>query len=771
MDLQSKHNGSGGSEALAPIDLPSFEQKHLAFSHLAEERSPLLHYWQVLRKRKWVMLATFAIAFVLSAIATLSETRLYQATSKVAIFPEVPNVLGFKDADSVNFPDEEYEATLETQVAILRSDALAIKVIEAMRLYQNPQFTTVKQPDLSPSAMGDSSMPPDPTQAAALLGAFHGGLNIQLVPGTRLIQVSYTHHDPRLATEVTNTLVKTFIEENFRTKYNSASQTSDWLSRELADLQLKVQTSEEKLVRYQKDHGILGVDEKENIVTEKLVELNKELTEAETERIEKEADYKLALNGDPDSFEKDTPDGRNTAGTLLDKLRERQADLETQYAMATTQFGSAYPKVTELSNQIKQVRSAIEAEKKKMVDKMRDEYLAAQQREVLLESAFNQQKQEANKLNESAIEYTVLKRDAETNRQLYQDLLQRLKEAGVSAGLRSSNIRVVDIARIPTAPIYPNVHRSLVLGFLMALGLAIGLAFVLETFDNTVRTVEEISTVSTLPALGTIPLQLPETSLHKRALTISPEVEPPRMLPLVTYERPKSEAAEAYRALRTSILLSSFGAPPKVILVTSAMPQEGKTTISANSALVLAQRGSRVLLIDADLRRPGLQRLFGLGSRGGGLSTLISGSDKAEDVILPCPEVSNLWILPAGPIPPQPTELVGSNLMKDHIARWRNEFDHIVIDTPPCLSVTDAVLLSPEADRVILVARSGQTTRAALRRACDLLLQVNARVMGIVLNALNLHSTGGYYYYSGRYSNHYYSDESAGRTETADKAS
>ena len=771
MDLQSKHNGSGGSEALAPIDLPFHEQRPQAFPHLAEERSPLLHYWQVLRKRKWVMLAMFAIAFTLSAIATLSETRLYQATSKVAIFPEVPNVLGFKNADSVSFPDEEFEATLETQVAILRSDALAIKVIEAMRLYQNPQFTNVKQPNSPPSSMGDSSMPPDPTQAAALLGAFHGGLSIQLVPGTRLIQVSYTHHDPRFATEVTNTLVKTFIEENFRTKYNSASQTSDWLSRELADLQLKVQTSEEKLVRYQKDHGILGVDEKENIVTEKLGELNKELTEAETERIQKEADYKLALNGDPDSFGKDAPNGRNTTGTLLDRLREKQADLETQYALATTQFGSAYPKVTELSNQIKQVGAAIEEEKKKMVDKMRDEYLAAQQREVLLESAFNQQKQEANKLNESAIEYTVLKRDAETNRQLYQDLLQRLKEAGVSAGLRSSNIRIVDIARIPTMPIYPNVHRSLVLGFLMAMGLAIGLAFVLETFDNTVRTIEEISTVSTLPALGTIPLQLPEDSQHKRALTISPEAEPSRALPLVTFERPKSEAAEAYRALRTSILLSSFGAPPKVILVTSAMPQEGKTTISANSALVLAQRGSRVLLVDADLRRPGLQKLFGLGSIGGGLSTLITGSDKAEDVILPCPEVSNLWILPAGPIPPQPTELVGSNVMKEHLARWRNEFDHVVIDTPPCLSVTDAVLLSPEVDRVILVARSGQTTRAALRRACDLLLQVNARVMGIVLNALNLNSTGGYYYYSGRYSSHYYSDESAGRTATANKAS
>jgi capsular exopolysaccharide synthesis family protein len=240
---------------------------------------------------------------------------------------------------------------------------------------------------------------------------------------------------------------------------------------------------------------------------------------------------------------------------------------------------------------------------------------------------------------------------------------------------------------------------------------------------------------------------------RKRLQTISACSGETSSLALVTYERPKSEAAEAYRALRTSILLSSFGAPPKVILVTSALPQEGKTTVSANSALVLAQRGSRVLLIDADLRRPMIEKLFGLASREG-LSTLISGSSKVEDVILRSQEVPNLWILPAGPIPPQPAELLGSTVMKDHIAHWRTDFDHIVIDTPPCLSVTDAVLLSPEADRVILVARSGQTTRPALRRACDLLLQVNARVMGIVLNALNLRSGDGYY--SSRYRSNYY---------------
>jgi succinoglycan biosynthesis transport protein ExoP len=771
MDLQSKHNGSGGSEAIEPVELLPFEKSHHALHpHLAQEHSAILHYWQILRKRKWVMLATFAVVFSLSAIAVLSETRLYQATSKVAIFPEVPNILGFKDGIDNNYADFDFEAALETQVAILRSDALALKVIETMRLSQDPRFTTVRQ-DLPESSMPGSSMQPDPAQAAGLLGAFHGGLNVQLVPSTRLIQVSYTHPDARFATEIANTLVKTFIEENFRAKYDSASQTSDWLSRELADLQLKVQTSEEKLVRYQKDHGILGVDEKQNVVTEKLDELNKELTAAETDRIEKEADYKLAMNGDPDSFTKVTLNGRNT-GELLDKLQEKEADLETQYAMATTEFGSGYPKVTELSNQLKQVRAAIEAEKKKMQEKMRDEYLAALQREKLLQSTFDQQKQEANQLNESAIEYTVLKRDAETNRQLYQDLLQRLKEAGVSAGLRSSNIRVVDIARIPTQPISPNVRRSLVLGFLLGLGLAIGLAWTLESFDNTVRSIEEIASVSTLPALGTIPLQLASDGpLRKPTLTISADLEQSGMLALVTFERPKSEAAEAYRALRTSILLSAFGAPPKVILVTSAMPQEGKTTISANSALVLAQRGSRVLLVDADLRRPSLEKLFGLTSHHAGLSTLISGSSKVEDVILPCPEVPSLWILPAGPIPPQPAELLGSTVMKDHIARWRNEFDHVIIDTPPCLSVTDAVLLSPEADRVILVARSGQTTRPALRRACDLLLQVNARVMGIVLNALNLRAGDGYYYYSGRYSNHYYSEESVDDKTTASKVS
>ena len=754
MPLEPRRNNSDDLQALEPIDLLPAKGPQSVYPYLAQQQNPILHYWQILRKRKWAVLAAFGIVFALSVIATLNATRLYQATSKVAIFPENPNVLGFKDAENGS-PDYEYEATMETQAAILRSDALAMKVIEAMHLDQDPAFTGATRPQAEDS-IRVSNMQPDPAKAAGLLGAFRGGLSVQIIPNSRLVQISYTHPNPRLATEMVNALVRTFIEENFKTKYESVTQTSDWLSTELADLQLKVQTSEEKLVRYQKDHSILGVDEKQNIVTAKLNELNNELTVAQTDRIQKESNYRLAVAGDP-AFAKTSREGTSS---MLGKLREKEADLNTQYAQATTQFGSGYPKVVELSNQLKQVRTEIVAEETRMQHEIRDEYLAAVQRENLLTTAFEQQKQEANQLNESAIEYSVLKRDAESNRQLYQDLLQRLKEAGVSAGLRSSNIRVVDVARTPTSPITPDVPRNIRFGVLLGLACGIGLAFVLESLDTSIRNMEELSAISTLPALGTIPLQLSSNgSLRKRLKMVSAETEKSESPALVTYARPKSEAAEAYRALRTSILLSSFGAPPKVILVTSASPQEGKTTISANSALVLAQRGSRVLLIDADLRRPSIDKLFGVRSRGG-LSTLISGSDKVEDVVIPCPEVPNLWILPAGPIPPQPAELLGSTVMKDHIAHWRSFFDHIIIDTPPCLSVTDAVLLSPEADRVILVARSGQTTKAALRRACEMLLQVNARVMGIVLNALNRHSAEEYYQYGGRYANHYYHEES-----------
>jgi capsular exopolysaccharide synthesis family protein len=347
-------------------------------------------------------------------------------------------------------------------------------------------------------------------------------------------------------------------------------------------------------------------------------------------------------------------------------------------------------------------------------------------------------------------------------------MLAKQKEALVMAGLRSNTIRIVDPARAPVFPSHPNVPRNMLIGFLFGLTAGIALAFVQEMLDNTVKTPEEVTYLTALPALGMIPLnkRLTEkaakaaragnghgsTSLARKD-TWRDEVE------LVSHSRPKSEIAEAYRALRTSILLSGLGAPPRCILVTSALPQEGKTTTAINIAIVLAQKGGRVLLVDADMRRPSIHTKLALRARGG-LSTLLTGSDTLGNVLVNSTEVPNLHVLPAGPPPPHPAELLGSSVMKSFIAEWREKFDHVIIDSPPCLSVTDAVLLSVEVDAVALVLRSGQTPKDAIRRARNLLFQVQAKVLGVVVNAVDMRSPDMYYYsYASKYGS-YYTDTS-----------
>ena len=690
------------------------------------EQSAVLYYWQILRKRRWYVLGTLAAVLGISAIISLASTRIYQASSKLAIFPESASPVDFKDAGTGTSAGDN-DLALQTQASILLSDTLALKAIDTMHLDRDPRFTHKTSTEQNPSLSQNAP------QTMALLRQFRGGLKVEPVPGTRIVVVNYSDPDPRLAADVVNTLVQTFIEANVRTRFESATQTAEWLSKELSDLRIKVEASEEKLVRYQREHGILGIDEKQNIVTAKLDELNRELTAAEGDRIHKESNYKFAMSTDPAVSEQTVPAGNSP---LLDKLLEKEADLDTQYAQLTTQFGSGYPKVSELSNQLKELRAEIAGEEIRARHSLRDEYLTAVQREKMLTAAMEQQKQEANKLNESAIEYSVLKRDSDSNHQLYDNLLQKLKEAGIAAGLRSSNIRVVDVAQIPDVPVSPHVPRNLAFGFLLGLGGGIALALVLENLDTTVRDMEDAKAICPLPALGMIPLQSSLSNGRNKTLGALSGSNG-NCLSLIAYTQPRSPAAESFRALRTSIILSSFGAPPRVILVTSSLPKEGKTTVSANSAIVLAQRGSRVLLVDGDLREPAIANMFGIPANAG-LSTIIDGHYRFEDVVVRVPHIPNLSILSSGAVTSQPAELLGSSRMKESIARWRSEFDYVVIDTPPCLSFTDAVLLSREADGVILVARWGQTTKAALRAASDLLLQVNANMIGLVLNAYDL---------------------------------
>jgi capsular exopolysaccharide synthesis family protein len=324
--------------------------------------------------------------------------------------------------------------------------------------------------------------------------------------------------------------------------------------------------------------------------------------------------------------------------------------------------------------------------------------------------------------------------------------LQKLKEASVSAGLKSSNIRVVDVARVPLAPARPDKRRNILLALAMGVLGGVVLAFLFEAVDNTVRTPEQAQALSNLPALGIIPASQ-NAMLRSRSQRSLPGKSGTReSVELVTYRRPKSDISESYRALRTAILLSASGSPPRVMLITSALPQEGKTTTSINTAVTLAQKGARVLLVDADLRRPSIHKVFNIKPKVG-LSTVLTGASQLEYTITHVPQLPNLFLLPAGPPPPHPAELLGSNLMKQLILQWRKEYDHVIFDTPPALSVTDSILLSVDMDAVILVIRSGNTTKAALRRTRELLTQVNARVLGVVVNAVDVDSPDYYHYY------------------------
>src|SRR5580658_3238174 len=605
------------------------------YPELHPQESALGEYVRVLVKRKWTVLACLFTIFSLVAIASLKMTPVYEANGSIEINKPDSGLVNFSNSPTFNV--DYYDPTeLETEVKILQSDLLALQVIKDLGLDRRPQFggktsTLPSSLDLAPDPLQA-----DPVRTSALISGFRSNLKVTLAPNTHIVEVHFRSPDKDLAADVVNSLMETYRDNNFKSRFDSTMQASDWLKKQLVDLEMKVETSQEKLVRYQKEHEILGIDEKQNITTQKLDELNKALTTAESERMDKESVYRLVQSGDADTIASaasvlDAAGTGTQASGLLESLRGKEADVKIQAAELSTQFGPSYPKVAQLNTQLKEIDAQILKESKKLADKIRGQYMAAVQRETMLHHALEKQKQEANKLNESAIEYSILKRDLESYRTLYEGLMQKMKEATVSAGLKSNNFRIVDVARVPTYPIEPNVPRNLAFAFMLGLTSGVGLAFLLEGLDNTVRTTEQAQMISGLPPLGMIPMgsrTARDGANAKRLVTATSN----EAVELVTQVRPQSQMAESYRALRTSLLLSNLGAPPKVIMVTSARPQEGKTTTSINTAIVLAQKGVRVLLIDADLRRPSIHKTLGMGPRSG-LSNVLTGSATLEQAI------------------------------------------------------------------------------------------------------------------------------------------
>ena len=504
------HANSSIVRELQPADFGRMSGPR-AYPELASQESAVRDYLRVLLKRKWTVLACLVVVFSVVAIASLKMTPVYEASGSIAINKPDSSLGNFSNSTTFNL--DYYDPTeLETEVKILQSDLLALQVVKDLGLDRRPEFGGKAAPTSSSLDLAPDPLQDDPGRTSALLGSFRGSLKVTLAPNTKIIEVHYCSPDRQLAANVVNKLMEDYTENNFKSRFDSTMQAEDWLKNQLVDLQMKVESSQQKLVQYQKEHEILGIDEKQNITTAKLDELNKALTAAESERMDKESVYRLVESGDADTVASAVSAldaagaGTQSASGLLENLRAKEADLKIQAAQLNTQFGPSYPKLAQLNSQLKEVDAQILLETKKVAAKIRGQYMAALQRENMLHDALEKQKQEENKLNESAIDYSILKRDLDSYRQLYEGLMEKMKEAGVSAGLKSNNFRIVDVARVPTYPIEPNIPRNLAFAFILGLTSGVGLAFLQEGLDNTVRTTEQAQMISGLPPLGMIPL-------------------------------------------------------------------------------------------------------------------------------------------------------------------------------------------------------------------------------------------------------------------------
>jgi succinoglycan biosynthesis transport protein ExoP len=716
-----------------PRALPAMEG---SFAN-GQEYVSLSTYWHTLMKRRWTIATVALVITTLVAVVSFKMQPVYKATARVQVESETPMVQSIEEVFQKTSADDTY---LQTQIQVLESETLAWRTIEELRLREHL---------ISPSKL---SKIPEEKQKVRLIEAFKRRLSVELTPKTRMLAVSFEDPDPQLAARVATTLVNNYIDYNFRQKYDATRQASAWMEQQLDELKAKVESSQQALVEYEREHQLVNTGEKETVQEQILSELSKDQTAAESDRLQKESLYhEVEIN-------------RAQLATLvhndlLQKLEEKLADLRDQYTETVAQYGPKFPKAIRLDEEIQDLRGQILAEQERVLARIRKDYTAAVTRERLASGAVAQQKEAVGAQNQLLVQHNILAREFESNQQLYQSLLERLKNATVSAGLQSTNIHMVDAALPPSEPVRPRKSLNIALGLLAGIVLGTMTAFAQEGMDHSVKSAEEVEQLLMTPALAVVPLHRGSESANRKMMGAKFQrslKDPSEKLPretnvaLAIIANPQSTLAEAYRTLRTSVLLSLAPNPPKSILITSSQAGEGKTATALNLAQTLAQRKGKVVIVDCDLRKGGIARILRIDNEKG-VSTVLTGADKLTDALQQFEE-SNLWILPSGPVPPNPAELVGSDRMADICTELSKNFEHIVIDSPPVLAVTDATIMAGLVDGVVLIAESGRTHRAGLMRTRAILENAGARILGVVLNKMDLRRDG----YGYGYGNYYY---------------
>jgi capsular exopolysaccharide synthesis family protein len=763
------------ARTLAPpaVELGSYVEDH--------EGNALHDFWCVIRERIWVVLGFLFGAVLTTALVVWTMEPIFTATTTILIEPRTPRVVEIPQVLSEPLRPDEDEY-YKTQYEIMKSRSLAAQVIQAENLEQNDAFTgkgrergfiltlwsdattwlnALVSQFLPPSAPPDAGNRPavNPGAISTYIGEM---LEVKPIKGTRLVNVAFNTPDPELSARLANAHAEAYIRQGVGLRSKASQEAQKFLEEKLVELQERVEESEGALNSYRRDKGILSLDDKENIVVERLADLNKRLTEAEADRIGLEAHVRLIRMRDYDAL----PAVINSA--LIQTLKGRLVQLEGEYANLSTQFKLGYPKLAQLKAQLQETQLRLQQEIQKVVGGIESSYMAAAAKEKDLRAKMEDQKAATLSLKDASVGYAILAREVNTNRQLYDSVLERMKEIGVAAELRTSNVFVIDVAETPREPSKPQKRVALLFSALLGLMGGVGLAFLLKYLDNTFHTAEDAERYLALPNLGLVPDYL---SFNRGLLERAPAIgrralqkrdggpsaaevvfypSDPAEKPVLPFQ-PVGVVNEAYRTLRTGILLSEMEEPPRTVLFTSAVHGEGKTATVVNSAITFAQMGVKVLLVDADLRHPMCHRILGM-RRGLGVGELLTEMIKPTWAVQPT-HIDNLFFISSGSSGLNPTELVGSRKMRECLLWARQRYDYILVDSPPVMAVTDAVLLSTMVDGVVMVIGGQETPRNIVRQACSRLRYARANILGMVLNRTDpnrdAYAYDGYNEYSG----------------------
>lgn len=789
----------------------------------AQDGFQLLDYWRAIRKRLWLVIGIAVLITTLAAIYMARKPDVFMAVGTVQVDLEQanPDLVTSSDRRLAAPPDPSY---FNTQLQLLNSESLLRRVVKEYSLDSNKEFQTAKneasnstfrsmlkavglagedkkkdekivgEVATSPnSALASSEEIAEAVRLAPYVEIIKKNLGIDPVrearatfKDTRLIVVSFKHTNPELASFIVNAIIETFSKTNQEKRSGTQRKTNDFLSDRIADLQGQIKADENKLVALKGSVGIINTEGEQTVVTQRLMGLNEDLLKAENLRKTAEAQYKAVANSPErqkalteEQMARYITERENDIRSNINDIQKKIAELTAQRNKLLEEYQPGTFEVQEVETQIKSLENSINKITQKnnedleefrkrttkvQLENLKTKYIQAQQQEDKIRSAFNEQYNTAQGQSQGAVNIKLLEQNIATNRGFLENLQKQVSENDVIAKGTDNNISVAEISIPPDTPVSPRRLTTVMAALFLSTLFGMGLALFLEYLDDTIRSTEEIENYLQLPALAAIPTidSMPKRKLLLVGNTASEEeLNKAAKSELLIHSDSRSALAEAYRQLRTSILLSTAGHAPKSLLITSSLPSEGKTTTATNTAISLAQTGAKVLIIDADMRRPRLHTVFDI-SNAEGLSTILSSELTEQEMIdvVQYDDASKLHLLPSGPVPPNPAELIGSEQMSNFLKKMSNNFTHVVVDSPPIASFTDGVLIASMVDGVILVVHAGKSSRQVIRRSKQLLNEIGAKIFGVVLNNVNLRSQDNYYYYQSYYhSNNYRHDD------------